>query len=294
MTADREIDRLRRALADAEAREKLERLIGTWWVNDANPLIPRINQLARLDLEIAQTTFGLDSVEEVAALAERVTDSIDLYRHLEGQLGEATLHPDDWPTITEAAIAGPGQKAPKPRELRGIKPVGKIAVGGSAREGRQQYAQVFLPPDGSVWVHHPVYRVHTVDLGPAFDGADLPTKLDAVGKARALKRFVYSDAWGPLLSRWRAWLKIEGVCPFAPFSANLGTLMRVQEGLMGLPAFFLEVGSWQRFYADLVSLIRRERACECQCEEREIYATDEAAAAALAQYIHDHMYEVES
>lgn len=280
-----EIATLRQAQRDAEERADLEHLIATWWADEErwNPLSDRIDELARLDLAISQRDFTLNGLGSVVDDCVR---SMLLYQHIEEQLGvnSRALPQGRWPTVTEVAVSAPGEKASKPRQLKGVAVAHKIVAGRGKKNPPS--AQIFLPDDGSIWVRHPDWFSPDVKLDPALDGAPLEERLKACGIERSLKRFVYVDAWGRIIRPVRAWLKIDGLCPGLPFAVSLGMIMRSLEHTLHLPAFFLETGQWQRFFGDLIQWAKEELACDHQCTcDRVELSTDEESLMALQQYI---------
>lgn len=149
-------------------------------------------------------------------------------------------------------------KLKKPKELRGINQSLSVPYNPNCRCG------VFLMGT-DVWVKHRDY--FSGSLGQPQDyGLPLNNLLDKhLGKERA-KKFVYEDAWGDLLGRNEAWIKLESLLEdinsgvFPPVIVS--TILRQQEQVHHMQPYDLEctyAGNYMvRFWSKLVMELQSE------------------------------------
>lgn len=149
-------------------------------------------------------------------------------------------------------------RLPKPRELRGIKQSISLPYNPKCKCG------VFLHGD-DVWVKHGDYFSPSL-VKPEDYGMSLNQLCDRyMGKERA-RKFVYEDAWGDVIARCVAWIKLENLLVDARarvFQLDVvASILRQQEHLHGLDPYELEYtyqGNYMvRFWDSLVRIVYQE------------------------------------
>lgn len=137
------------------------------------------------------------------------------------------------------SFRGYGQpKLSKPKELKGIKQAFPVSYNPSCS------CQVFIKGN-DVWIKHRDYfspsLVRSEDYGKSL--GQLHEKY--MGKSKS-KKFGYEDAWGDLLARSEAWIKLEGILLDLKGGASpvdmLATILRQQEQVHAMSPYELELG----------------------------------------------------
>lgn len=146
-------------------------------------------------------------------------------------------------------------KLPKPKELRGIKQSFSIPHNPKCK------CQVFIKGD-DVWVKHRDYFSPSL-VKPEDYGKPLGQLYDKyMGKDKSQK-FVYEDAWGDIIARSEAWIKLEGLLVDAKrgvFQLNvLANTLRQQERLHNMHEFELCCTYMERFWENVIRRIYSEK-----------------------------------
>ena len=158
------------------------------------------------------------------------------------------------------SFRGYGQpKLSKPKELKGIKQAFPVSYNPSCS------CQVFIKGN-DVWIKHRDYFSPSL-VKPEDYGKSLGQLYDKyMGKSKS-KKFGYEDAWGDLLARSEAWIKLEGLISDlsrqVSQTAVVANILRQQERAHDMEPYELELGMRNnymvRFWESVILGVKRYR-----------------------------------
>lgn len=152
-----------------------------------------------------------------------------------------------------------GAKLKKPEKLRGIKQEFSIYY------GRKSKCQVFIK-DNDVWVKHGDYFSPMLQVDDEYMGMPLSEICKIyLGKDRR-KKFVYNDAWGAIVLRNEAWIKLEGLMldiKKKVFPLDIvADILRQQEEYHGMTELSLCCTEMERFWESVINRIYKCKRVE--------------------------------
>lgn len=142
-------------------------------------------------------------------------------------------------------------KLSKPKVLKGIKQSFSVKY-------LKSKCQVFIK-DSNVWIKHRDYFSPSMLLPSEDSGTPMEYLIKKyVGKDRN-KKFIYGDAWGDIVLRQEAWLKIENLVNVVKkvFELDiLDSIMRQMEKYHGKEEYSLRPSEMERFIERVVSELK--------------------------------------
>lgn len=157
-------------------------------------------------------------------------------------------------SIFEVVVREPGAaKLRKPAELRGCSPVG------SAVYITGRCTCPVIVSGGDVWVKHRDYFSPAMPTPPELAGTPLATRMRAAGMEPRRGRFVYDDAWGEIVLRREAWLRVTGLIDAIRAGTQPATrweaLARAHEQAIEIDEFDLDSTDMSRFWENVDDLV---------------------------------------
>lgn len=147
------------------------------------------------------------------------------------------------------------KKIAKPKELKGIKQ--SFSVDYILNKTK---CPVFIKGK-DVWINHNDYFSSTMNLNPEDMDKDLSYIAKKYLDKNISSKFTYSDNWGSIVLRNRAWLILEDIITRIELGDSnleiLNTILRQQENSRGFDQFELEVGDMSRFFESLITNLRK-------------------------------------
>lgn len=163
---------------------------------------------------------------------------------------------DRVPCFTVHSLRYYGQpKLRKPTELKGVKQTFSVDyIAGKCR------CAVFVSGD-DVWIKHGDY--FSVSMTPPAEEMGMPLGYMAkkyVGE-RSTKSFIYPDAWGDIVLRNEAWLRLPGIMIDIRAGEShrrlVSTIVREQERAHGFGEYALDSSDMERFWERVISELIR-------------------------------------
>lgn len=145
-------------------------------------------------------------------------------------------------------------KLAKPKELKGIKQI--LSIEYIPKKCR---CQVFIL-DNDVWIKHGDYFSETISPEPHELGMPLDYFAEKhLGKSRP-KKFIYGDAWGSVVARNEAWIKIDNLVNEVnsdKFVLDIiNEITRKQERYHDFEEYELSCSYMERFWENLVKELK--------------------------------------
>ena len=153
-------------------------------------------------------------------------------------------------------------KLKKPKELKGIKQAFSVDyIRGKCR------CQVFIEGN-DIWIKHRDYFSPSMKLPTEDIGAPLDVLVNKYLDKKKGKKFIYGDAWGAIVLRSEAWIKLENVRYWlreGVFILDvLNELLRQQERLHGWDEYELCCSDMERFLERMLMQVKKYKKEELQ------------------------------
>jgi hypothetical protein len=146
-------------------------------------------------------------------------------------------------------------KLKKPKELKGIKQAFSVDyIPGKCR------CPVYLEGN-NIWIKHRDYFSPSMKLPTEDIGAPLNVLITKYTDKKKGKKFIYSDAWGDIVLRSEAWIKLENSHYWMRkrvFVLDiLNELLRQQERLHGWEPYELCCSDMERFLERMIRILSK-------------------------------------
>lgn len=146
---------------------------------------------------------------------------------------------------------GIAQKLAKPLVLKGLKQF--TSVDYIANKCRC----ALFRKDNDLYVQHNDYFSESMYIPLCDRGAPLSYLIPKYLMLGKNKKFVYSDDWGSIVIRRRAWIKVEGLFPMLQQGVSmlriLNDLLRSHESLHGFEEYELCATDMERFWEGVIA-----------------------------------------
>lgn len=148
-----------------------------------------------------------------------------------------------------------GKKPTKPKELKGMKPIGTVSFLNRAA------CQFFVVGDD-------LFVKHTDYFSPSYHrDEDISTPLEyrarKYGISEKKNKFVYADCWGDIVTRQVAWLKITNIMPLVRRMNHVQVSMEICRLMCEYHGFNqLNDPEWQRFWERAAVMLRTKQEKE--------------------------------
>lgn len=146
-------------------------------------------------------------------------------------------------------------KLPKPKELKGIKQLFTIDY-----IPKKCRCPIFIEND-NLWIRHNDYFSPSMNLPNDEIGAPLDVLAKKYLDKDKSKKFVYSDAWGDIVLRQEAWIKLENLIHWIDrdvFELDiLNEILRQQEKLHNFEEYELCCTDMERFFEKVINSTKK-------------------------------------